>query len=186
MIGRTYKSEGIVLKSINYKEADKIFTIYSKHFGKISLLAKGIRRLTSRKRGNLEVFSKISFIAAKGKNLDIITEVKLLDGRITLRNSLIKIGAAYQICEALDKLTADEVEQKEVYDLLDFYLERVETSEEKTTLQVVKNFCLELVKILGFLPKDKPISSNFDIFSFIEEITEKELKSKRFFFKSIS
>lgn len=183
MIGRTYKSEGIVLKSINYGEADKIFTIYSKHFGKINLLAKGIRRLTSKKRGNLEIFSKVFFIAAKGKNLDIINEVKLLDGRMALRNNLVKIGAAYQICEVLDKLTAEEVEQKEAYDLLDSYLKTVEISEEKTCPQEVKNFCLELVRILGFLPKNKPVASNFNIFSFIENITEKELKVKNFFSK---
>ena len=55
---RTYKTEGIILKRINFGEADRILTSYTKHFGKISLLAKGVRKITSRKGGNIELFNQ--------------------------------------------------------------------------------------------------------------------------------
>ena len=46
---------------ISQGEADRILIIFSKKYGKITLLAKGIRKLGSRKRGHLEIFSKVKF-----------------------------------------------------------------------------------------------------------------------------
>ena len=76
---RTYSSEGIILARKNYSEADRILTCFSKSYGKISLLAKGIRKLKSKKRGHLEVFSHIKFSASRGHGMDIITEVETIN-----------------------------------------------------------------------------------------------------------
>jgi len=76
---RSYKTEGIVLKRINYGEADRILTIYTKRHGKIRAIAKGVRKLTSRKAGSLELFNNVVLFLVKGKNLDIITEAQTVD-----------------------------------------------------------------------------------------------------------
>lgn len=89
-MSRTYKTEGIILKRINLGEADKIITLYSRHYGKIRCIAKGIRNITSRKGGNLELFNRVAIFLAKGKNLDIITEVQLLDSFSGFRQDLKK------------------------------------------------------------------------------------------------
>ena len=81
----TYKGEAIVLSRKDFSEADRILTVYSKEFGKLSLLAKGIKRPKSRKRGNLEVFSQIKFLAAKTKGLGILVEVALIESFSYLR-----------------------------------------------------------------------------------------------------
>ena len=60
---RSYTSEGIVLARRNYGEADRILVIYSKNFGRVSYMAKGVRRPKSRKRGHIEVFNYIKFQA---------------------------------------------------------------------------------------------------------------------------
>ena len=70
---RTYSSEGIVLSRKNYGEADRILVILSKNFGKLSLLAKGIRKIKSKKRGSLEIFCQIKFSAVNGHGFDIMT-----------------------------------------------------------------------------------------------------------------
>lgn len=181
--GRTYKSEGIVLKRINFGEADKIVTVFSKHYGKITLIAKGIRRMTSRKRGNLEVFNQVGFFAARGRGMDIVTETELKESFSSLRKSLHKVAIAYQLCEMVDKLTAEGSEQEEVYELLSEYLIKLNTVKQDNISFFLGSFGLNLLKILGFWPKDKPVPKNFRTSLFIEEIIEKELKSKKFFAK---
>lgn len=179
-MGITYKSEGIVLKRTNFGEADKIVTILSKHYGKLACLAKGIRRLTSRKRGSLEVFNQVVFFAARGKGMDIITETELIDCFSSWRKDLKKIAIAYQLCEMVDKLTVEENEQEEVYGLLVSYFGSLNGCLQEDQNNFINSFGINLLKILGFWPKSKPVPSNISVTSYIEEIIERELKSKKF------
>lgn len=179
----TYKSEGIVLKRTNFGEADKIVTVYSKHYGKITLLAKGIRRMTSRKRGSLEVFNQVSFFAVKGKGMDIITETELTESFSSWRKNLQKVACAYQLCEMVDKLTAEGSEQENVFELLAEHLGKLNSLNVKNKSFYLGSFGLELLKILGYWPKDKPVPKNFRTSFFIEEIIEKDLKAKNFLAK---
>jgi len=176
----TYKSEGIVLRRINFGEADKIITVYSKRYGKLTLLAKGIRRMTSRKRGNLEVFNQVIFFAAKGKGMDIITETELVESFSSLRGNLHKVACAYQLCEMVDKLTVEESEQDGVFELLSDNLKKLNNLSLENYSFFLGNFGLNLLKLLGFWPHDKPVPKDFRTSLFVEEIIEKELKAKNF------
>lgn len=180
---RTYKSEGVVLKRTNFGEADKIITVYSKHYGKVTLLAKGIRRLTSRKRGDLEVFNQVTFFASKGRGIDIVTETELVNSFSSWRKDLQKIASAYQVCEMVDRLTAEGNEQEEVYSLLVFCLKAIAVTEQKNLAVLINSFGINLLKDLGFLPKDKILPQNFNVTAYIEDIIERELKSKKFLSK---
>ena len=180
---KTYKTEGVVLKRINFGEADKIITVYSKHFGKLTLLAKGIRRMTSRKRGNLEVFNQVKFFAVKGKGMDIVTETELIESFESGRKDLKKIACAYQLCEMVDKLTVEESEQDGAYELLSEHLKKLDTLSLGNYSFFLGNFGLTLLKLLGFWPRNKPVPKDFKTSLFIEEIIEKELKAKNFLAK---
>ena len=88
MLPHSYSEEGIVLARKNYGEADRIVSIYSQNHGRISSIAKGVRKLSSRKRGHLEVFSHIRFQAVNGKGLDLMTEVETVENFGEIRKSL--------------------------------------------------------------------------------------------------
>ncbi|OGB80350.1 DNA repair protein RecO, partial [candidate division CPR3 bacterium GWE2_35_7] len=86
----TYKTEGIILKKQKIQEADYIITIFSKHYGKIRAVAKGARRIISRKSGSLELLNWCSFFLAEGRNLDLISEVELKKTFQSLKEDLHK------------------------------------------------------------------------------------------------
>ncbi len=179
-MGRTYKTEGVILKRINFGEADKILTIYTKHYGKISALAKGIRRLTSRKGGNLELFNQTTLFLAKGKNLDIITEAQVKNSFDKLKKDFKKVCLAYHFCELVDKLTAKNQENRRLFDLFVNTLEGLSQKAEAPEELVIK-FELSLLAVLGFgAPKDK---SQESLRIFIENIIEKKFKSRKIFKK---
>lgn len=177
----TYKSEGVVLKRSNFGEADRLITIFTKHYGKLTFIAKGVRRVTSRKRGSLEIFNVISFLAARGRGMDIITEAETIETFSGWRKKLKKVAAAYEICEILDKLTAEASEQEEVYYLLVQSLKKINEIEENSLSEHINSFGGNLLKLLGFWPKEKTFLPNFNVCSYIEQIIERELKSKNFF-----
>jgi len=173
----TYKTEGIVLKRRNFSEADKILTIYSKHYGKIRAVAKGVRKLKSRKAGNLELFNHCQLVLTKGRNLDIISEVQAINTFRRWRKNLIKVGVAYYFCELVDRLTPDEQANKAVFELLRSFLEKMDTA---SLPNLVRSFEEHLLDELGFGVPPELKNRQESLKSYIESIIEKEIHSPKF------
>jgi len=175
----SYRTEGIILKRTNYGEADRILTVFTKHFGKISVIARGIRRISSKRGGNLELFNQVKISLTKGKNLDIVTEAEVINSFKDWRDNLKKVAVAYRLCELVDKLTAERVESKEVYKLLINYLSNLSSITNYYLL--ITNFELSLLQYLGFWPKGKAV--NIDLDAYVENLIDRKLFAKKFLAK---
>ena len=68
-----------VIKSVNYSEADKILTVFGKNSGKFTLFAKGIRKINSKNRGNMQTLSTSSISYYEGRGMPLLTESKLIN-----------------------------------------------------------------------------------------------------------
>lgn len=177
----SYKTEGVILRRLNFGEADKILTLFTKHYGKIQTIAKGVRKMTSRKGGNLELFNWVVVFLTAGKNLDLITEVQVKDSFAGFRRNLKKVSLAYYLCELVDKLCPDRQKNEEIFFLLVKNLAVLE--EEKLSSQgkdeFVRAFERRVLESLGFWPRGEK-RENVDTQAFIEGIIEKRLKSPAF------
>ncbi len=173
---RSYKLQGIILKRINFSEADRLVTIFSQRHGKLKLLAKGIRKPTSRKKGHLELFTLTKLQVAKTKSIDIITEAETINSFQSLRQNLNRVRIAYLLAELVDKLTAEEQEHPEVFQLL---LDSLTTLNSKSaSKEFILNFEKKLLTMLGFgLPK--PPVNRLRLETHIASIIEKPLNSKK-------
>lgn len=173
---RSYKTEGIVLKRINIGEADKILSVFTKHYGKLRLIAKGIRKTKSRKAGGLEPFNQVQLQIAKGRNLDLITETQIINSHQSWRKNLLSVTVAYYFCELVDKLTADNQAHPAVYNLLRLSINQIK--EAKLTI-LVRNFEERLLDELGFgIPEDIRRQKG-SLKTYIEEITERQINSPK-------
>ena len=137
----------------NYSEADRILVIFSKKYGKISLIAKGVRKLNSRKRGHLEVFSWLKFSAAKGKNLDILTEAEIINTFPKVRDDLKKVAVAYFLMEVVGRVTRENERNEELYSHILATLRALKTSEALKKLR--KDFVYQTLVLIGFWPRGK-------------------------------
>lgn len=171
---RGYTSEGIVLTRRNFGEADRILVLYTKNQGRISLLAKGIRRPKSKKSGHVEVFNKIKFQAVSGHGLDIITEAEVIEDFSEIRTSLKKISLAYYLMEVVGRITHEGEENVNVYNLLLHSLEKLKTTKmlKKLRLQFITNILI----ILGYWPGDKALEFPDKK---LEEVTERQIYAER-------
>ena len=148
--------------------------VFSKHYGKIHLLAKGVRKLKSRKRGYLEVFSHIKFSAARGKNLDLVTEVEIIDSYPMIRKNLKKVAVAYYFMEVVGRVTREDEKTGKLYSYLLETLEKLKTSKALKKLRI--DFIYKTLVLSGFWPKGKAMD-NPD--AALEDVTEREINSIR-------
>ena len=147
----TYKTEAIIIKRQNFGEADKILTIFSKWYGKKKVIAKGVRRTTSRKGGNVELFNQVVLFLAQAKTFDIVTEAQVVKSFEGFRKDLKRVSQAYYACELVDRLTAEEQEHRQVFDLLVEFLESLTLRLTTTDYRLLAHsFELKLLKLLGF------------------------------------
>lgn len=98
-----YTTDGVVLKKIDSGEADAIFTIYTKEFGKIRAFAQGVKKEGAKLKGHLEPLSLSSVSFVLGRNGERLTHATLINHWPLIRSDLGKLKLAQEIAEAVDK-----------------------------------------------------------------------------------
>jgi len=149
-MNRLCKTEGIVLKSIKLNESDKIVTIFSKNYGKIRVIAKGIRKTRSQFGSSLENLTQMRIIYYKGRNLDIANQTVIIRSFFTRCKNLKRYGLAIQCAEFIDKLLPDGDINSSVYDLFRDTIILLEDDENPNLL--AESFKWKLFTILGYQP----------------------------------
>jgi DNA repair protein RecO (recombination protein O) len=75
----TYVDEGIVLRRVDYGEADRVLTVLTRHHGKVGVLARGVRKAGSRLAANTDLFTRSTLQLARGRGeLEVLTEARRL------------------------------------------------------------------------------------------------------------
>lgn len=177
-LGRIYTVHAIVLKRRNVGEADRIVTLFTKEYGRMRVVAKGVRRVHSRRAAHLEVFSHTCLVLYHGRTWDSVTEATPLHTFSYLRSNLPRVSAAYYLCELVDALLPERQEHRDVYSLLLESLAKLNDAAENNPVAVSEQFALELLRRLGYLARDRTIPSG-QIESYIEKIIEKRLRSPK-------
>jgi DNA repair protein RecO (recombination protein O) len=174
---KVYKAQGVILKRKNYRESDRIITVLTREFGKIKTIAKGVRKISSRRSGHLEIFTNAKFILYEGRAFDYITQVSAINHYEPFRNDLRKASCAYYVCELADYLLPDGQEHPEMYERLcqSFSILAETETEEDRHIELYK-FALDMLWELGFLPRTKRVAAS-SMHEYIEYITERRLKT---------
>jgi len=113
------KTEAIVLRSLRYGEADRILHLYTPHRGRVSAIAKGVRKARSRFGGRLEPFFRVDALLHEGRSdLLTVTGVETLAGHPRLRERAASLDVAARCCDAVGRLFATDDPHPGVYALL--------------------------------------------------------------------
>ncbi len=113
------KTEAIVLRSIRYGEADRILHLYTPRHGRLSAIAKGVRRARSRFGARLEPFFHVRTVLHEGRGeLFTVTAVDTIATHGPLRDRAASLDAAARACDALSRLFETEDPHPEVFRLL--------------------------------------------------------------------
>ncbi len=148
---RSIRTEGIVLRRKDFGESDRILTLFTRKLGRISGIAKGSRKPSSKIAGHLELFMRSSFLVSRGRNLHLITQAEVLEGYDTLRKDLNGIGLGSYVVELVDAVTYEEGSNLKLYDLLVTTLDALDSGKDPAI--ITHYFELHLLGLVGFQPE---------------------------------
>lgn len=149
----TYRVEGIVIKRTDFSEADRILTIFTKDRGKVSALAKGVKRITSRKGGHVELLNHSLFFIAEGKSLDIITEAETIDPFNNIKGDLEKAGFGYYMAEFINEFLQEGQISYSLFRLFLMALSFLNDVDAGRESLLVRAFEIKALGELGFAPE---------------------------------
>lgn len=146
------KINGIIIAENNMGDYDKMLTMLTPNYGKISCVAKGARRQQSALLAGTQLFCFGEYLMYKGTNTYHINSCETIEIFYNLRTDLDKLKYAIHINKIIQDITE---ENENCYRILQLFLNTLYTISEtdKDKEFVLSVFKLRLLCILGFTPR---------------------------------
>jgi DNA repair protein RecO (recombination protein O) len=149
---RSFRVDAVVLRHSDYGEADRLLTLFTRQLGKARAIAKGARKVASRKAGHIEPFTNVKLQLARGRDLFVVTQADTVDAYLPLRDDLILTSHASYVIELLDRFSyEDETENPALFRLLTDTLFRLASRHDPWL--VIRYYEMRLLDHVGFRPQ---------------------------------
>ncbi|GFO58279.1 DNA repair protein RecO [Geomonas silvestris] len=145
------QTEAIVLRLIDYGEADRIATLFTLEQGRISGIARGAKKSRKRFGGALESFAHLKLQIQQGSGMATLLSADIGSIFPTIRTELERIGSAAYACELVERLTPEAEPAPRLFRLLFCYLEHLDRASPSPSDR--RFFAVNLLKILGYQPE---------------------------------
>ena len=145
------RCEAVVLGMMDYRESDKIVTIFTLEHGKLKGLARGAKRSVRRFGGALELFARLRVELGMKEGLAQLHLADIVTVFPRIRADLGKIGHAGYACELTDALMPEGMRNPRLFRLLTAYLEQLDHFPADSSDR--RFFELNLLNILGYRPE---------------------------------
>jgi DNA repair protein RecO (recombination protein O) len=153
-MGGLVKADAVVLRSMRYGEADRILHLYTPNQGKVSAIAKGVRRASSRFGGRLEPFFRLRIELHEGRGeLMTVTGAQTVEGYSRLREDARALDAAARACDAVGRLFETSEPHPGVFNLLCRKLSLLDENPAGATRSSALAFRLKLLLAAGLAPQ---------------------------------
>ncbi|HEX4838257.1 MAG TPA: DNA repair protein RecO [Solirubrobacteraceae bacterium] len=153
-MGGLVKTEAVVLRSMRYGEADRILHLYTPQRGRVSAIAKGVRRARSRFGGRLEPFFHLRIELHEGRGeLLTVTGAQTVNGHPSLRGDAHALDAAARACDAVGRLFETSEPHPGVFNLLCRKLSLLDENPVGATRASALAFRLKLLVAAGLAPQ---------------------------------
>ena len=144
------KAEGIILRRIKYSETSLIVTLYTKEYGKVSLIAKGARNPKSKFVGSLEpgTYVSVVYYHKESRDLQMLSEVDPMRSNSSIISSIRKVAVAFAILNLIDSVVSESESNEDLFALLNDSLRSLNDSE--SDLLILWYFEINLLRQIGF------------------------------------
>lgn len=149
---KTLTVDAIILARKNYAEADRLVFAYAKEKGKITIRARGARKLKSKMAGHIEPFTEGKYSLAEGKSYYVLTGAEIIRQNQTLLDNLEVYKDASYLCELVEKTSVENQYHKEIYGLLSSSLIYFCKSDTLQRQIILRFFEYNILKIHGYGP----------------------------------
>lgn len=144
-----YRDEGVVVRTLRLGEADRIVTLVTPEHGKVRAVAKGVRKTKSKIGARLEPVGHVSALFWRGRELDVVTQVELVDSFRGIRADYDRLAQALTLLEIADQLALERHPMPELFTMLTRALKALEQTGSPL---LVGAFCWKVLAIEGVGP----------------------------------
>jgi DNA repair protein RecO (recombination protein O) len=148
----TYQADAIVLRRLDYGEADRILTLLSREHGKFSAIAKGVRKGKARNGSALDLFCHSRMMLAKGRNLDVVAQVERCGDVRHIAGDVRRTAYASLVVEVVDKVLEDRHPVDDIFDLVVATLARLDNQARSSRADAAW-FLMRVLDLLGYQPQ---------------------------------
>lgn len=148
----TYQADAIVLRRLDYGEADRIVTLLTREHGKLSAIAKGSRRARARAANGLDLFTRSRMMLAKGHNLDVVAQAERRGDVRHISGNLQRTAYACLVAEVADKVLEERHPVDDVFELVVSTIERLNAPERSPRAENAW-FLMRILDVLGYQPQ---------------------------------
>lgn len=152
MASSTYACQAIILKKTKFSENDLIITFLDGDNFLKKAIAKGARKPNGRFSAHLELFNLVDLLVVKGKNLDIITESRLLEERSLSHVDPMYGAASSVISELASKIMEPGLAIDKLFAMTLKGLQSIEAASEDGTASIVAAYILKAIAFSGVVP----------------------------------
>ncbi len=141
---KQFTTRGIVLKRLNYQEADRLVTVLTADHGKLTLMAKGVRKIKSKLAGGIELLTVNEMVIIEGKG-DIYTlrSARMQRNFAHLSSDYGRMQLGFQLLKLVQHITESQLEPA--------YFEMVELTLANLDDPTVQPIVTQLWYLLNFL-----------------------------------
>lgn len=139
----------LILKSQDYREADSILTVLTEEYGKITFFARGVRKISSRNAGQIQLYSKSDFLYdhAEGKTSFTLRTASCLNYFRHMKEDLYTSIASGVISETVCELLEEGERVEGLFEMVERAFQLLD--EGKNTDTVLALFLSDLLKVSG-------------------------------------
>lgn len=160
-----HRTKSFILKETERGEADKILAVFAEDFGRIDVLARAVRKMQSKLRGGVPLFSLCEIEFIQGRAYKTLTDAVLINDFANIKKDLARLRIAYQIADVFDRLIKPPQQDEKIWLLLGEVfkeLNRLQITPKTASLTGQADYRLQLVyfyflwnllSILGYCPE---------------------------------
>jgi DNA repair protein RecO (recombination protein O) len=149
-----YKTQGFVFKKIDLNESDRVFSVFTKDYGRVELFGKAIRKSVSKLRSGIDSFflSDVEFI--QGKNKKTLTDSVCIERHSNISYNLEKFKIANKINDIVDGFIKGQEKDSRIFELLKDIFYELNNFRNNTLVKVIfYYFVWNFLSIIGYKPE---------------------------------
>lgn len=154
-MSRVTKTEGIVLKKRNLPTQDMIVTIFTQEMGKLRILAKGVKKISSRRLPHLQTGNIVNSVIYNSDRKSYLQETSLISGLSQIKSDSTKMSFIYFYFHLLDRLLPENQQESEIYNVVKRFL--IDLSKSTATTSFLERHLNVLLRKLGYIDQKESL-----------------------------
>ncbi len=150
-----YRTQGFIFKKQDRFEADRVFSVFTSEFGRLEVFGKAIRKITSKLRGGIEIFSLSEIEFIQGRNRKTLTDTIVIEKFNNIAQDPSRLEIGHKIIDILDNFIKGQEKDELVFILLKETLSKLNSLKLKTSnMQLIHYYFLwNFLSVLGYHPE---------------------------------